>query len=117
MHHDHVGLNVAVLRGIVSSEPRVRGLPSGSSVTNVEITTRLDDSTCSVPVVVHDVTVTVAAGDEVVVVGHVARRFFRAGGVTQSRTEVVARSIVKASRRRSAERAVGAAVEAISRAA
>jgi single-strand DNA-binding protein len=117
MHHDHVDLNVAVLRGTVSSEPKVRDLPSGSSVTNVEVTTRLDDSTCSVPVVLHDATVTVATGDEVVVVGHVARRFFRAGGVTQSRTEVVARSIVKASRRRSVERAVGAALEAISRAA
>jgi single-strand DNA-binding protein len=117
MHHDHVGLNVAVLRGIVSSDPRVRDLPSGSIVTNVEVTTRLDDTTCSVPIVVHDATVTVAGGDDVVVVGHVARRFFRAGGVTQSRTEVVASSIVKASRRRTAERAVGAAIEEISRAA
>jgi single-strand DNA-binding protein len=117
MHHEHVGLNVAVLRGTVSSDPRVRELPSGSSVTNVEVTIRLDDSTCSVPVVVHDATVKVVAGDEVVVVGHVARRFFRAGGVTQSRTEVVARTIVKASRRRSVERTVGAAVDEISRAA
>lgn len=117
MHHDHVDLNVAVLRGTVSSDPKVRDLPSGSSVTNVEVTTRIDDGTCSVPVVVHDTTVTIAAGDEVVVVGQVARRFFRAGGVTQSRTEVVARTVVKASRRRTAERAIGAAIEAISRAA
>jgi single-strand DNA-binding protein len=117
MLHDHVGLNVAVLRGTVSSDPKVRDLPSGSTVTNVEVTTRLDDTTCSVPVVVHDTAVTVTSGDDVIVVGHVARRFFRAGGVTQSRTEVVARTIVKASRRRTVERAIGAAVEAISRAA
>ena len=117
MLHEHVGLNVAVLRGTVSSEPKVRNLPSGSRVTNVEVTTRLDDGTCSVPVVLHDAVVTVAAGDEVVVVGHVTRRFFRAGGVTQSRTEVVARTIVKASRRRSVERAIGTAIEVLSRAA
>jgi hypothetical protein len=33
-------------------------------------------------------------GDAVVAVGRVRRRFFRAGGVTQSRTEVVAASVV-----------------------
>jgi single-strand DNA-binding protein len=33
-------------------------------------------------------------GSEVVVAGHVRRRFFRAGGVTQSRTEVVATRVI-----------------------
>jgi single-strand DNA-binding protein len=36
------------------------------------------------------------AGDEVVVVGRVRRRFFRAGGATASRTEVVAAKVVPA---------------------
>lgn len=102
-------VNVAVLRGTVSSEPRERELPSGGTVTNVEVTTVVDGDRVSVPVVVHDRTVPVADGDEVVVVGYVRRRFFRAGGVTQSRTEVVAHQIVPARRRRTAERAVAAA--------
>ena len=34
------------------------------------------------------------AGKPVAVAGHVRRRFFRAGGVTQSRTEVVATRVV-----------------------
>ncbi|HET7523922.1 MAG TPA: hypothetical protein VFJ79_07250, partial [Acidimicrobiales bacterium] len=36
------------------------------------------------------------AGVGVVVVGRVRRRFFRSGGVTQSRTEVVASRVVRA---------------------
>lgn len=104
-------LNVAVVCGTVSSEPKRRELPSGSSVVNVEVTTRLDDATCSVPVIVVDRDVTVTAGDSVVVVGRVVRRFFRAGGVTQSRTELVATKLVRASRRRSVDRALDAAIE------
>lgn len=101
-------VNVAVLRGTISSEPRERELPSGGAVTNVEVTTVVDDGRVSVPVVVHDRTVSLAAGDDVVVVGYVRRRFFRVGGATQSRTEVVAHQVVPARRRRTAERAVAA---------
>jgi single-strand DNA-binding protein len=93
--------NVVLLQGRVSSEPRVRELPSGSAVVNIEVTTTLDDGSVSVPVVLEGSTVECAAGDEVLVVGHVRRRFFRAGGVTQSRTEVHAERVVRASRKRS----------------
>lgn len=110
---DTSAINVAVIRGVVSSEPKVRELPSGTTVTNVEVTTHLDDATTSVPVVVHDTPVRVRQGDAVVVTGHVSRRFFRAGGVTQSRTEVVAATVVKSSRRRSVDRAVAAAIARI----
>ena len=102
--------NVVVLRGVVTSEPKIRTLPSGSTVTNVEVTTRGDGLTASVPVVVHDRSVTVSTGDEIVVIGTVRRRFFRAGGVTQSRTEVVAHRIVTANRRRTVERLLAEAV-------
>ncbi len=98
--------NVVVLRGRVTSDPVVRELPSGSTVTQVELTTACDGVAVSVPVVVDERPVTCLAGDELVVVGHVRRRFFRAGGVTQSRTEVVASELVPAGRRRSVERAV-----------
>ena len=106
--------NLAVLRGVVTSEPRSRALPSGSTVTNLEVTTRGDGLTASAPVVVHERAVHIAAGDEVVVIGHVHRRFFRAGGVTQSRTEVVAERVFKASRRRSIDRAMAALSAALS---
>jgi len=109
------GVNVVVVRGRVSSEPRRRELPSGGVVTNIEVTTRLDDGSMSVPVVVHDAPVGVVAGDEVVVTGHVARRFFRAGGVTQSRTEVVADRLLKASQRRRADRAIERAMAVLRR--
>jgi single-strand DNA-binding protein len=107
-------LNIAVVRGVVSSDPRTRELPSGGTVTNVEVTTRLDAGSVSVPVVVHHRSVDVVAGDEVVVTGHIARRFFRAGGVTQSRTELVADRLIKASKIKTAERLIAGAVERIS---
>lgn len=92
--------NLVVLRGLITSEPAVRELPSGLSVTQVELTSRCDGAAVSVPVVVEGRPVAARAGDEVVVVGHVRRRFFRAGGATQSRTEVVAAGLVPSSRRR-----------------
>lgn len=109
--------NLVVLRGAVTSEPKRRELPSGSVVTNIELTTRGDGPTASVPVVVHDRPVDVGAGDDVVVVGHVQRRFFRAGGVTQSRTEVIAARVVPTRRARTAARAVAEAVALLSPAA
>jgi single-strand DNA-binding protein len=45
----------------------------------------------------------------VVVVGSVRRRFFRVGGATQSRTEVVADRVVAARRAREVRRMLGAA--------
>ena len=81
-------------------------LPSGDVVTQVELSTRVDDRSVSVPVAVHGVEPAVTTGDDVVVTGHVIRRFFRVAGVTQSRTEVVSARVVKASRRRTVERAV-----------
>jgi single-strand DNA-binding protein len=105
--------NVVVLRGRVTSDPVVRELPSGSTVTQVELTTSCDGAAVSVPVVVDDRPVTCLAGDELIVVGHVRRRFFRAGGTTQSRTEVVAADVVPAGRRRAVERAIARARAAL----
>ena len=106
--------NVAVIRGTLSKEPAVREFPSGDVVTQLEVSTVLADGTTSVPVAVHHTPVTVGAGDEVVVVGHVSRRFFRAGGVTQSRTELIANRVIKASRVVTVRKAVAAAVESLS---
>ena len=102
--------NVVLLRGRVSSEPRLRELPSGSAIVNLEVTTLVDEVSVSVPVVVEAATVECAAGDEVVVVGTVRRRFFRAGGATQSRTEVLADKVVRASRARAAHKLIAGVV-------
>jgi single-strand DNA-binding protein len=102
--------NVVLLRGRVSSEPRVRELPSGSAIVNLEVTTVVDDASVSVPVVVEAAMVECTAGDDVVVVGTVRRRFFRAGGATQSRTEVLADKVVRASRTRAVQKLVESVV-------
>jgi single-strand DNA-binding protein len=106
-------MNIVVLRGVLSSAPVIRELSSGSIVHTLEVTTRDDEGrSASVPVAWFDppTSPVLDSGVEVVVTGTVRRRFFRAGGATQSRTEVVARTVVPASRRRQAERAVSLAV-------
>jgi single-strand DNA-binding protein len=101
--------NLVVLRGRLSSDPTVRQLPSGTTVTQIELTTSCDGAAISVPVVVESREVTARAGAEVVVIGHVRRRFFRAGGVTQSRTEVAATVAVPTRRATAAGKALQAA--------
>ncbi|MDQ3106634.1 MAG: single-stranded DNA-binding protein [Actinomycetota bacterium] len=108
-------LNVVAIRGRLSRAAEERILPtSGDRVVGLDLTIRREGAARaeSVPVVWHDPPATAAAlesGDEVVVVGHVARRFFRAGGTTQSRTEVVARTVLPV---RSAKRIATALAEA-----
>ncbi|MCU1394616.1 MAG: hypothetical protein JWM34_3044 [Ilumatobacteraceae bacterium] len=84
-------MNVVAVSGRLSSAPVVRELQSGSVLMSFELTTKVDDTSVSVPLVWFDPPdgVSVDAGDEVAAVGTVRRRFYRAGGVTQSRTEVV----------------------------
>lgn len=103
--------NVVVVRGIIASDPVVRVLPSGDTVTNLELTIRMERGTTSVPIAVHGTPVEVGAGAEVIVTGHVSRRFFRVGGVTQSRTEVIADRVITANRRKTVAKAVSAATE------
>jgi len=102
--------NLSVLRGTVVNEPTVRDLASGTIVVSFDVTTRDTAGAQSVPVAWFDPPgAAPAAGAEVVVVGSVRRRFFRAGGATQSRTEVVADRVVDARRRRDVTRALAIA--------
>ena len=94
-------LNVVALRGCLSRPPTLRELPKTEVVVvSFDLTVRRDDveKADSVPVVWYsppEWAGDLVKGAEVVVVGHVARRFFRsAGGRTESRTEVVASAIV-----------------------
>lgn len=108
-------LNVVALRGSLSRPAEERVLPAtGDRILGLELTVRRDgaERADSVPVVWHDppaAAVALDAGDEVVVVGHVARRFFRVGGATQSRTEVVAHLVVPVRSAKKVEAALAAA--------
>lgn len=101
-------MNLAVVIGTLSSDPRPRRLPSGSDLVTYEVTTTgSSGERCTVPVVWFDPSrpPAVARGDAVTVVGRVRRRFFQAGGATASRTEIEARVVAREGSKR-AERAL-----------
>lgn len=103
-------MNIVVLRGRLSSAPSTRTLPSGDRLVAYEVTVRPPERPAeSVPVAWFDPparAVDIEAGTEVVVTGRVRRRFFRAGGATASRTEVVADTVLPATRRAGVGRAL-----------
>lgn len=111
------GTNLAVLNGTLSRAPEARQLPSGDALVALEVTVRAPGRTSeSVPVAWFDApaaSLEWATGDEVVVVGRVRRRFFRAGGATQSRTEVVADVVIPSRRAAAARKAVQSALQSL----
>lgn len=112
--HPSAGTNLAVLVGVLSRDAEVRTLPSGDELVALEVTIRpADGPTDTVPVAWPTAPAearTWAAGAEVLVTGRVRRRYFRAGGATQSRTEVVADRVVPTRRAVTADRALEAAL-------
>ena len=101
--------NVVVLRGRLSRDPEVRALPSGSILHRYDVTIRRPDAGAeTAPVAWIDPVrpPKLSAGDDVVVVGRVRRRFYRSGGATLSATEVTADVVVRASSRARASRAI-----------
>jgi single-strand DNA-binding protein len=94
-------INVVVLEGVLARPAQDVELPSGSRLLSLEVSVKRDTGPAEpVPVAWFDPpawATTLDAGAAVVVVGRVRRRFFRAGGATQSRTEVVASRIARAS--------------------
>ena len=111
------GTNLSVLVGILSRPAEVRTLPSGDEVLALEVTVRREGQPAeSVPVAWTGAPVAATrwtAGEEVVVVGRVRRRFFRAAGATQSRTEVAATIAVPTRRAVAAGKALQSAVEVL----
>lgn len=111
--------NLAVIRGTVPSEPQTRDLPAGGMVVQFDVTTRIDndgrEANVSVPIAWNDPTAVqlgiLVPGAEVVVVGTVRRRFFRVGGATQSRTEVVADEVIPARRHKGVRAALRVAAD------
>lgn len=115
-------MNITVLQGCLSRPPEVRSLPSGDVLVAYEVTVAAhgDRRAERVPVVWFDAPSAASELEpdtEVVVVGRVRRRFFRAGGATQSRTEVVADQVVPARQVKRAERLVLGALQSIEAAA
>lgn len=109
-------MNVAIVWGRLSSPPRLTELGSGDVLVRYEVTVARDDGPAdSVPVSwvgaagKQPPAAQLDAGDEVVAVGRVRRRWYRpAAGPARSATEVVASTVVPASRRAAARRAVDA---------
>jgi single-strand DNA-binding protein len=105
-------LNMAVVIGSLTKPVDVRSLPSGDSVASFDLQVlRTDQSAETVPVTLSETPELVAewaVGEQLLVIGRVRRRFFRAGGSTQSRTEVVAEKVLPV---QEAAKAVAALVE------
>ncbi|MDW3218784.1 MAG: hypothetical protein R8F63_09240 [Acidimicrobiales bacterium] len=102
-------INIAVLRGVLAADAHLTELADGRTVHNFEV--RADGA--AVPIAWYDAKrpPRLLAGQDVVVAGRVRRRWFRAGGGSQSRTEVVAQRVVKGGSAR-ADRVVEAALDA-----
>lgn len=106
-------MNVVVLRGRLSRPPEPLTLSSGELVVTYDVVVaRAGERTENVPVVwpaPPPAALELQAEAEVVVTGRVRKRFFRVGGGTQSRTEVVADGVVPARQVKRAARLVAAA--------
>ena len=105
-------MNLTVVRGRLSRPASIRELPSGTRLASLDVTAGRGvegEPADSVPVVWRDPPASAESldtDDEVVVVGRVRRRFFRAAGVTQSRTEVEADVVLRSRQRARVQRAV-----------
>ena len=106
--------NIAILIGRLARPAEERILPSGDRVATLEVTVEGVDGQRSETVPVSwfnpstDI-VELAAGTELVIVGSVRRRFFRSGGLTQSRTDLTAVHVLDLSRRAAVKRVLEAA--------
>lgn len=109
--------NLALLIGVLARPAQDLELPSGDRLVSLEVTVRRPDGPAEpVPVQWSDPPAWASmldAGTEVAVLGRVRRRFFRAGGTTQSRTEVVATRVVRTTSRAKVRALVEQAVECL----
>jgi hypothetical protein len=114
------GLNLAVLCGPCSGPAEVRVLESGSRLATLAVRCPTgpgaDEHATSVPVTVWDPPAwieTLAAGDPVVVVGRMRRRFYQRPGGVGSRVDVEAELVGRARDRRRIDAALRKADEAL----
>ncbi|MEO8475523.1 MAG: single-stranded DNA-binding protein [Actinomycetota bacterium] len=97
-----VTVNVVVLAGTIAAEPVVRQMPSGDEVTELRLSVpETGRRLLPLPVAAWHATVGkralkgLAKGDDVLVYGQLARRFYRSGAGARSLTEVIATGIKK----------------------
>ena len=92
-------MNIAFVRGQLSSPPEVRVLSSGRTLAVLQVTSRTEgEAAVSVPVAAWDPPAwveTLEAGDEVVVAGPVRRRFYKAAQGVASKVEVEATMLAR----------------------
>jgi single-strand DNA-binding protein len=107
-------INLVVLHGRLTRPAELRILPSGDRLLSFDLSIqRPGERAESVPVTCSEPPascVDLDVDETVVVVGRVRRRFFRSGGATQSRTEVVAETLVRARHAKRAKIALASAV-------
>jgi single-stranded DNA-binding protein len=101
-----VTVNVVVLAGTLSAEPVERRLPSGDEVTELKLSVpEAGKRLLPLPVAAWHKAVGkralkgIAKGDDVLVYGQLARRFYRNGGAARTVMEVVATGIKKLERK------------------
>lgn len=86
--------NVALVRGRLVAAPSIRLLARHEKVASFDLAGVVHGRKAVVPVTAPAAELpTMEVGEEVTVVGHVRRRFFRVGGRTQTVTEVVAEHV------------------------
>jgi hypothetical protein len=107
-------MNVAVIQGVVFSAPQERKLGSGELATSFDVVTEGPEGRLTVPVSwVTTVKTLLIEGEEVVVVGKVRRRFFQSAGAVQSRTEVLASTVLPVRRKAAVRKAIATVRDAI----
>ena len=92
-------LNLAIVIGVLTKEPQFRSLSGDTSVASFDLhVNQLGREQDVVPVSLTlgddpDIEAVLTPGQDLLVIGRVRRRFFRARGATQSRTELVAERV------------------------
>lgn len=114
-------MNLVTLQGRLARPAAERLLPSGDRMVGFEVSTEGPEGKAeTVPVVWFAAPSSAAlldADDRVVVIGRVRRRFFRAGGSTQSRTEVVAEIVLPATQAKRVRTALQSVASKVTQAA
>jgi len=107
--------NLVIVRGIVRSEATMRELASGDTVCQFDVRVERADGggAADVPVSWFGAPTAPNAGEPVVVVGEVRRRFYRVGGATRASTDVLATHVVAQRRRARVARVVDEAIDQI----
>ena len=103
-------MNLVVLQGVLRDAVQTRTLSNGQVAYSFDVGVPGPEGAVeAVPVVCLEFDPRPSVGQEVVVIGRVRKRFFRAGAATQARTEVVARRVVATRKKVAAGRALSEA--------